>query len=105
MKIKICRNCKNKSLSNLFSLGKISFTGKFSRSGNIKKAPLRLSLCLDCDLVQLSDNFNQKYLYGPDYGYRTGINNTMTNHVKNIVTDLQKKNRYKKKWCGIRYCE
>jgi hypothetical protein len=29
----------------------------------------------------------------------------MTNHVKNIVTDLQKKNRYKKKWCGIRYCE
>ena len=96
MKIKICRNCKNKSLSNLFSLGKISFTGKFSRSGNIKKAPLRLSICLDCDLVQLSDNYNLKYLYGPDYGYRTGINNTMTNHVKNIVTDLQKKIGIKK---------
>lgn len=96
MKIKKCRNCKNSNLSNLFSLGKISFTGKFSRSGNIKKAPLRLSICLDCDLVQLSDNFNLKYLYGPEYGYRTGINHTMTNHVKNIVTDLQK-NMYKKK--------
>jgi 2-polyprenyl-3-methyl-5-hydroxy-6-metoxy-1,4-benzoquinol methylase len=97
MKIKKCRNCQSKNLSNLFSLGKISFTGKFSRSGNIKKAPLRLSICFNCDLVQLSDNYNLKYLYGPDYGYRTGINQTMTSHVKNIVKKLQKKIKIKKK--------
>jgi hypothetical protein len=96
MKIKKCRNCQSKNLSNLFSLGKISFTGKFSRSGNIKKAPLRLSICLNCDLVQLSDNYNLKYLYGPDYGYRTGINQTLTSHVKNIVINLQKKINIKK---------
>jgi hypothetical protein len=96
MKIKKCRNCQSKSLCDLFSLGKISFTGKFSRSGNIKKASLRLSICLNCDLVQLSDNYNLKYLYGPDYGYRTGINQTMTSHVKNIVINLQKKISIKK---------
>jgi len=96
MKIIKCRNCQSKNLSNLFSLGKISFTGKFSRSGNIKKAPLRLSICLNCDLVQLSDNYNLKYLYGQDYGYRTGINHTMTSHVENIVINLQRKIGIKK---------
>ena len=28
MKIKFCRNCKNNKFTNLFGLGKISFTGK-----------------------------------------------------------------------------
>ena len=31
MKIKNCRNCKTPYLIDLFSLGKISFTGKFSK--------------------------------------------------------------------------
>jgi SAM-dependent methyltransferase len=42
-------------------------------------------MCKRCRLVQLDRNYNKKYLYGKDYGYRTGINNTMTNHVKKIV--------------------
>jgi hypothetical protein len=39
-------------------------------------------MCTKCKLVQLDRNFNLKYLYGKDYGYRTGINKTMTGHVK-----------------------
>jgi len=87
MKIKFCRNCKNNQFTNLLSLGKISFTGKFSKSffNNIPKAYLNLVMCNKCKLVQLDRNFNLKYLYGKDYGYRTGINKTMTNHVKQIV--------------------
>ena len=66
----------------------MSFTGKFSKSFfyNIPKAPLNLLMCKSCKLVQLDRNFNLKYLYGKDYGYRTGINKTMTNHVKKTVT-------------------
>ena len=41
--------------------------------------------------------FDLKYLYGPDYGYRTGINATMTNHVKKITKTLTKKTKIKKK--------
>ncbi len=87
MKIKFCRNCKNNKFFNLFSLGKMSFTGKFSKFffHNIPKTYLKLLMCKSCKLVQLDRNFNQKYLYGKDYGYRTGINNTMTNHVKKTV--------------------
>ena len=87
MKIKFCRNCKNSKFLNLLSLGKMSFTGKFSKnfSHNIPSENLNLLMCKSCKLVQLDRNFNQKYLYGKDYGYRTGINKTMTSHVKKTV--------------------
>ena len=65
----------------------MSFTGKFSKSyfNNIPSAYLNLLMCKKCKLVQLDRNFNLKYLYGKDYGYRTGINKTMTDHVKKTV--------------------
>ena len=97
MRIKNCRNCNSKNLSTLFSLGKISFTGKFSKKGKeIPKGELKLIMCNICKLVQLGNKFNLKYLYGPDYGYRSGINQTMKNHLKNIVTNISKKVKLKK---------
>ena len=41
--------------------------------------------------------FDLNYLYGPDYGYRTGINKTMLDHVKKVVKHLSKKTKLKKK--------
>ncbi len=91
-KIVRCRNCKNKKLINLFSLGNIKFTGKFpNKNQNIPFGKLELVLCSRCKLVQLRQNFNLKYLYNKDYGYRTGINKTMTNHVKAVVKNLSRK--------------
>ena len=40
-------------------------------------------MCKKCKLVQLDRNFNPKYLYSKDYGYRTGINKTMTEQKSN----------------------
>ena len=87
MKIKYCRNCNNNKFFNILSLGKMNFTGKFSKSFfcNIPSAHLNLLMCKKCKLVQLDKSFSQKYLYGNDYGYRTGINNTMTTHVEKTV--------------------
>ena len=87
MKIKHCRNCKNTELFDLFSLGKISFTGKFPNTirQNVPKAYLNVLMCKKCKLVQLDRNFDLNYLYGKSYGYRTGINKTMTDHIKKIV--------------------
>ena len=42
-------------------------------------------MCKKCKLVQLDRNFNPKYLYSKDYGYRSGINKTMTEHLKKTV--------------------
>lgn len=97
MRIKTCRICKKTKLKKLFSLGKICFTGKFpSINQKIKKEPVTVVICKNCELVQLGHNFDLKYLYGPDYGYRTGINKTMLNHVKNVVKSLSKKVKIKK---------
>ena len=87
MKIKNCRNCKNTELFDLFSLGKISFTGRFPNTirQNVPKAYLNVLMCKKCKLVQLDRNFDLNYLYGKNYGYRTGINKTMTDHVKKTV--------------------
>ena len=105
MKLKKCRNCKKKNLKKLFSLGNQYFTGKFLKdSDKVKKAPINLAICSKCKLVQLNDKYDLKYMYGPDYGYRTGINKTMSLHVKSIVKDLSKKVRLKKKRFCVRYC-
>ena len=95
MKIKKCRNCRNAYLSNLFSLGDLSFTGKFPKNKftNVQKANLSLVMCNKCFLVQLSRNYNLKFLYGADYGYRTGINKTMTEHMKNVQKMLHRKSK------------
>ena len=96
-KINKCRNCKNKKLENLFSLGFLSFTGKFTKKkNNIPKDEIKLVKCKKCSLVQLSKNFNPNYLYGKDYGYRSGINKTMTQHLTSISKKMSKLTNLKK---------
>lgn len=87
MKIKNCINCKNNKFFQVFSLGKMNFSGKFAKSykENIPSDWLNLILCKKCSLLQLDRSFDKNFLYGKDYGYRTGINKTMTNHVKQTV--------------------
>ena len=53
-------------------------------------------MCKKCKLVQLNNNFSSKYLYSNDYGYRTGINKTMSEHVRSIVKFSTKKMKLKK---------
>jgi len=99
MKITSCRNCKSKYFSKLFTLGKMCFTGKFPKNltTNIPKVVISLIMCKSCKLVQLDRNFNPKYLYDTNYGYRTGINATMTQHVNGVVKESIKIVKLKKK--------
>ena len=86
MIIKKCRNCQGAYLKYLFPLGKLSYTGKFPKNNkiNVKKTDVTLVKCSNCNLVQLNNNYNMKYLYNQDYGYRSGINNTMIKHMEKI---------------------
>jgi NDP-4-keto-2,6-dideoxyhexose 3-C-methyltransferase len=92
MKINKCRICASKKFSVLFSLGNLNFTGKFTKSIklNTPKDFLNLVMCKKCKLVQLDRSFNPNYLYSNDYGYRTGINKTMTKHVGAVSKEAVK---------------
>ena len=83
MKIKKCRNCKSSIFNKLFSLGKLHLTGKFlKKNSNLSSEYLSLIMCESCKLVQLDRNFDMKFMYNDDYGYRSGINKAMRTHLK-----------------------
>jgi SAM-dependent methyltransferase len=91
-KITKCRACKSDRIKKVLSLGDQAFTGKFptSKNKNISKSPLSISLCLKCKFVQLSHNFVSSYLYNEEYGYESGINSTMKNHLSKITLKVAK---------------
>jgi len=45
-------------------------------------------MCSDCGLVQLAESFAPDVLYGESYGYRSGLNASMTDHLARVVTRL-----------------
>ena len=98
MKIKKCRNCSGRKIIKLFTLGNLSYSVFFPKNQSVKveKKNLTLVKCSSCHLVQLNEKFNPKKLYNNNYGYRTGINSTMTNHVKDIVERCIKLSKLKK---------
>ncbi len=91
-KINKCRICKSSKIKKVLDLGEQAFTGKFplSKNKNIAKSPLSISLCLKCKFVQLSHNFKSSYLYNLEYGYESGINSTMKNHLSKITKKVAK---------------
>ena len=93
-----CRNCKKNNFKYLFSLGNLFFTGRFGKFKNSKipKGKITIVKCDSCNLVQLDKKFNPKLLYGKDYGYRSGINQTMTDHLSKISYKLSKIVKLKK---------
>ena len=97
MKIKICRSCKSKKLSKVFSLGKQTLTGIFppSKNAKITKGNLSLILCNQCKLLQLENNFNPYEMYGENYGYMSSLNKSMMAHLKLKALNFQKKYKLK----------
>ena len=86
---KKCFICGNKNLVPILNLGIQSLTGVFPRTKNISvcKGPLQLVKCQEdaagmfCGLVQLRYIYNERDLYGETYGYRSGLNRSMVDHL------------------------
>ena len=90
-KIINCRSCNNSELNFLFSLGKIPYSGTFvKKNEKLDYGVLSLIMCKNCKLVQLDRNFNPKKMYGNNYGYRTALNPSMVDHMRNKANTLKK---------------
>lgn len=96
--IKQCRICGNKNLVPILDLGMQALTGTFPKSeiDEVDYAPIELVKCFDsdhtnnfCDLVQLKHTYTLSKLYGNNYGYRSGLNKSMVNHLKDIVLKIE----------------
>ena len=89
--INSCRLCHSGDLVSVLHLGDQCFTGIFPKDHSaLASAPLELMKCAGCGLVQLHHNFEPAMLYGPTYGYRSGLNKSMVEHLQAKATALQK---------------
>jgi hypothetical protein len=86
-----CRLCDGGELQTLIELGDQCLTGVFPRSRDeeITRGPLTLGRCPDCGLVQLLHSYEPAELYGDNYGYRSGLNRSMVEHLQSTVAGLQ----------------
>ena len=53
-----------------------------SISENIEKGRLALGWSPSSGLLQLSEDRDIKSMYGQNYGYRSGLNSSMVDHLK-----------------------
>lgn len=91
--IKKCRSCESKKLINILSLGYL-YLSEFRKDNKKPKIfPLNLILCINCLLLQLRETTPPKYLYTKGYGYKSGINQTMQQELKEIALDALSKTK------------
>lgn len=86
-----CRICGSPNLINVLSFGEQTLTGVFpkDKSSAVTKGPLDLVWCTKCGLLQLKQSYNLEEMYGENYGYRSGLNASMINHLANKIKTLE----------------
>jgi hypothetical protein len=90
-KIEFCRICGSSDLNFILDLGMQPLSGVFPERGESDppSGPLIILKCEKCDLVQLAHDYPKEWLYGENYGYRSGLNNSMARHLTSKARTLE----------------
>ena len=92
--IKKCRVCGGTKLNECIDLGNQYLSGIFPKCIDtaMPYAELKLLQCDSasggCGHIQLSGTYCLNDMYGDNYGYRSGLNNQMINHLKNKAKSI-----------------
>lgn len=102
-KITHCRVSGSDNLIPVLNLGNQELTGVFpkAKSQRVSSGPLELVWSPESQLLQLSHSFSMEEMYGENYGYRSGLNQSMVNHLATKVGNLQKRVRLNDGDCVI----
>ena len=87
-----CRICKSSNLTEVVNLGNQYLASRFpyeNEKNDVPVAPVILVMCENCSLVQLKHTINQPDMYEHNYGYKSGISNTMREHLRQYNLDVQ----------------
>lgn len=87
-----CRASGSRNLVPVLNLGHQELTGVFPRDAGqqVTSGPLELVWCPDSGLLQLKHSYNPSEMYGENYGYRSGLNQSMVNHLTDKVRYLER---------------
>ncbi len=88
-----CRAGGGNHLVSVLNLGEQALTGVFPRDATekITKGPLELVWSPVSGLVQLRHSYEPSELYGANYGYRSGLNQSMVDHLTQKVRFLEQR--------------
>ncbi len=89
--IKKCRSCESTKLEEIISLGNLYLSDFLQNNKKPNSYPLTLLLCKKCFLLQLKHTTPKSALYTERYGYKSGINQTMKDELREIVEDAIEK--------------
>jgi hypothetical protein len=87
-----CRVSGSTNLVSVLSLGDQALTGVFpnSRETPVTVGPLELVWCPDSGLLQLAHSYEADEMYGENYGYRSGLNQSMVRHLTQKIGHLER---------------
>src|SRR5690349_5053985 len=90
--IERCRVAQSDNLVSVLNLGRQALTGVFPKSAReaVTVGPLELVWCPDSGLLQLRHSYEPSEMYGDNYGYRSGLNQSMVNHLTDKVGYLER---------------
>ena len=90
-KLEKCRVCGNTHIEEVLNLGEQELTGVFPKSKNEKLTSglLDLYFCPECGLLQLGHSYSLDEMYGDNYGYRSGLNPSMVEHLSSKINMLE----------------
>lgn len=90
--IEACRVSNSKHLVPVLDLGYQALTGVFPRKAAdpVTEGPLQLVWCPTSGLLQLNHSYEPSEMYGENYGYRSGLNQSMVSHLTDKVAYLER---------------
>ncbi|MES9878624.1 MAG: class I SAM-dependent methyltransferase [Candidatus Sedimenticola sp. PURPLELP] len=91
-KVGRCRVSGSTDLVSVLNLGNQALTGVFPKTpeDGVTVGPLELVWCKESGLLQLNHSYNAGEMYGDNYGYRSGLNESMVVHLTDKVRYLER---------------
>lgn len=91
-KLARCRISGSTNLLPVLDLGNQAMTGIFPRTAqeDVTVGPLQLVWCPESGLLQLGHRYDLGEMYGDNYGYRSGLNQSMVQHLTSKVAELER---------------
>jgi hypothetical protein len=90
--IKRCRVDGSHNLVSVLNLGYQALTGVFPKDAaeEVTVGPLELVWSPSSGLLQLKHSYESSEMYGDNYGYRSGLNQSMVNHLTDKIAYLER---------------
>lgn len=96
-----CRSCGSSGFMPIVDLGNQYLSDFRSNDSKPELFPLKLLLCINCNLAQLDTTVERELMYHDGYGYRSGINELIVKNLSMLVEYCLKLNQNAESWLDI----